>query len=1302
MSKTSWTPEQLEAINQKGCNLLVAAAAGAGKTAVLVERIIRRITDPRNPVDIDRLLVVTFTNAAATEMRERIGEALWKEIERQPDDKHIKRQLTLLGKASITTVHSFCLEVIRRNFQSCNIDPDFRIADAAEASLMKLEALNEVFEEQYEDGGKTGAFYELLESYGGGNDDGGLMNLVLALYNFVQSSPSPGEWLEEMAERFNSRVEDEDFALTPWGGILTNVARMKAEGLVSRLEGAMVLASDDPGLEKYLPVLEEDSNRLDGLLQCFHGDDTPIWDDIFRYLSSYTFSRMPNAGKNADKALKESIKSRRDEIKATIKGIKEGIFTNSSADILSDLRKLYPLMLTLTGLVSALEVTYSRKKSGKSVIDFNDMEHICLGILSRKDEEGIIKPSPVALKYRDKFEEILVDEYQDSNLVQETIVRIISRDESARPNIFMVGDVKQSIYRFRQARPDLFMEKYDRYAITSGGKDRKILLFKNFRSRKEVLHGVNYVFRQIMSRDAGELEYTEGESLRPGAIFPEGDREKGSIGGAVEVTIIQTEEDELRSAGTESGGDFNDSSTFAAEDADIDRSVDPDDPSDSREDEAELLSSMQCEARVVGGRILAMLGRDGEGGQLVLDRGTGEYRPVEFKDIVILLRTTSKWSEVFTEELGMLGVPTYADSGSGFFKSPEVDVVLSLLQIIDNPLQDIPLLSVLRSPIVGMTTDELAEIRLTDRKSCYYDAMVAFAGREDYKGGDGSSKAVKFLKDLSRWRKTAVYTSTDNLLWQLYTETGYLSIVGAMQMGEQRQANLRILYDRAQKFEATSYKGLFNFINFIQRLKSSSGDMGAAKLLGENENVVRIMSIHKSKGLEFPVVILSGCGKKFNFQDMNSSILFHQEMGLGPDVVDAKGRFTYPSVAKLAIKEKLRLETLSEEMRILYVGMTRAKEKLIITGTVKSVSSAVGKWTTSAAAKGNRLTANDMLKGRRYLDWLGPALIRHRDGEALRKFSMDEFEPESGEGVQILEDDSLWDIRIVERGDVADSGQHVEGGPTGIAEWFEASGAMQVSIKHGEDEAGKEIASKAGNTVADRDKAAEFNDIRSRLEWKYPYVGADRIPAKLSVTELKRLFDKGADDDITRIPAYKTSMVKKPAFLEGKKGLNAAEVGTVMHFVMQHIDLRKSDFKEQIEKMIGEELLTRQQGETVDVERISRFCLSDIGQRMIRAETLNREVPFNLEIPVEEVYKDMSGEKLLLQGVIDCWFEEEDGVVLLDYKTDQLPEGGTDILKERYRIQLEYYARALSKLTGKVVKEKLIYLFCNGETIKLI
>lgn len=1372
-----WTEEQLDAITERGCNLLVAAAAGAGKTAVLVERIIRKITDRENPVDIDRLLVVTFTNAAATEMRERIGDALADALEADPSSANLQKQMALLDRASIMTLHSFCLEVVRSHFHALDLDPMFRIADETECTLLRLDALEQLFEQKYENEDKDSVFFQLVDSYGGGRDDSSLRDIVMALHRFTGSHPWPAQWLAAQAEAYNTGASA-CLSSTPWAHVLLKAAAAELQGLLAMLEKAAARASRAEGLEPYCGVLDSDMELLENLLTLcrealakaeqtgtpsvqtdnpfiqtdtlFVHTDTPlpsagtvlsemqsvsetamifneIWDRLHAAFSSFEPARLPRCGKNADKDMQEEIKAVRSTMKERIKKLLASGFDASSAEIADDFGKLYPRLKYLSEMVLEYEDIYRQKKKDKGLLDFNDLEHYCLKVLL---EDG--KPTAAARELRERYEEILVDEYQDSNLIQELILDTISGNQDNRHNVFMVGDVKQSIYRFRQARPELFLSKYTTYHHERGYDDRVIQLYKNFRSRPEVINSVNFIFRQIMSSQVGELDYTESEYLNPGAEFPR-PQEECTVGGAVELHVLDLASGEVeigadsfaparpeQDAGLPGDGgqpQSNGSALYTGQAQDTVQTADAvgDDMDDAEE---ESLDNIQYEARLVGRRIRSLITHRPDGYQ-VFDKKLGRYRPAEYRDIVILMRTTMNWADVFTDELAAMGIPAYADAGLGYFRTVEVETMLSLLQIIDNPLQDIPMLAVLRSPIGGFSTDDLADIRLSDRTASIYEAMVklACAGESELKDlqctQELAARIRKFIDDLNRWRDISQYTPTDELVWQLLLETGYYSYAGILPGGIERQANLRMLFERARQYEETSYKGLFNFINFINRLRSGGGDMGSAKILGENDNVVRIMSIHKSKGLEFPIVIVSGCGKKFNMQDLNSSILLHQELGFGPDIVDLDKRTVTPSLPKMAIRQKLRLETLSEEMRILYVAFTRAREKLIITGCVKDIKKQCAAWCSIAAAADDKLPSYNMMQALTYLDWIGPSVARHCSAGVIRQIAG------TDEGMDILNDASVWEVRFWGKGVSSLKKDAAEDG-SDFMDWLcpaddqtaskqdKAQTASESKLEQDKQDMGKEAFENAA-----KKETAEF---LKALEWEYPYRYLSTIPAKMSVTELKRRFMQ--EEQSESATPFVQPMIERPLFMEPERGLSAAHKGTVMHFVMQHLELGRlsgigskeeliSEIKAQFSSMKDRELLTQAEAESVRPQAVAAFFGSSVGQLMLASpRSVHRETAFNIEVKCSEIYGSLlpvqasDDDAMLLQGVIDCWIETDDGLVLLDYKTDFVPAGGSDIIKQRYKVQIDYYTKALEKITGRKVVSRYLYLFSSGELVQ--
>ena len=970
MSEVKWTKEQRAAIYTRNCNLLVAAAAGSGKTAVLVERIIEMITDKENPIDIDKLLVVTFTNAAASEMRERIGEAISKAIKSSENSKNLQRQLALLNKASITTIHSFCLEVIKNNFHMIDLDPGFRIGDETETSILKNEALDELFDFKYEeiDNGGGEDFKLLIESYCGNKNDENLKDLVRGIYNRIMSLPEPIKWLKEKRELFNID-ENYDFGKTSLADILRNKTKNTLIAGREQATTALNIAIGVPELEPCEKLFRTELAMIENSIEALHGN----WVELCKSILNINLgTRFPTLKKLEYKESKDKVKSLRDSYKDELNELIEEYAIFANDEYKDDIRAMYRNISSLSELVVEFIAMFKEKKKERAIIDFNDFEHYCLELLVlRKEdgepvfnEKGEYVPSQVAESLRDKYDEILIDEYQDSNMVQEVILNMISKVRIGEPNVFMVGDVKQSIYRFRQANPQLFLDKYERYSEYEGEQYRKIQLFRNFRSMENIIKGTNFIFEQIMTKEVGELNYTKEEALNFGAEYYEEEKtreEKNiNIGGPIEINLINDESEELQK---------------------------PEEYSDDLDEED--IGKKELEARLVAERIRQLIDNK-DNPYMVLDKNSKQYREVKYEDIVILLRSTSGWSDIFVDELKKRDIPVFADAGSGYFENTEVKTIVSLLHIIDNPIQDIHLIAVMRSPIGAFTPEELVQIRKANPEMSIFEASIRYSenrSRDSYEIQEELKEKISmFLSKLKLWREKSLYMPLDEFIWQLYMETGYYGFVGALNGGVQRQANLKILFQRAKAFDKTSYKGVFNFINFLNRVKSSSGDMGSAKVIGENENVVRIMSIHKSKGLEFPIVFLSAMGKQFNLQDLNNSMLFHEELGFGPNYINLENRATYPTLYKDIIKIKLKLETLSEEMRILYVAFTRAREKLILTATLKDVKKYCEKVGKVLVNNQEKLPLNYVGNVRTYLDWIIPCVRRHKDGSSLREF----------------------------------------------------------------------------------------------------------------------------------------------------------------------------------------------------------------------------------------------------------------------------------------------------------------------------
>ncbi|HZG61560.1 MAG TPA: helicase-exonuclease AddAB subunit AddA [Anoxybacillus sp.] len=1235
-TESHWTDEQWKAIVADGQDILVAAAAGSGKTAVLVERIIEKIVAKDDPVDVDRLLVVTFTNASAAEMKTRIGEAIEKALEKHPSSLHLRRQLSLLNRASISTIHSFCLDVIRKYYYLIDIDPVFRIADETETALLKEEVMEELFEEQY---GKEGneAFLNVVERYTTDRTDEDLQQLILELYEFSRSHPYPSAWLDQLVNMYDIS-EDTTVEQLPYIAYLSRYLDMELDAVKDLLAKALEIAYLPGGPLPRAENFRDDLEIVERLIEA----KKRSWQELYEQMHAFSFSRAKMCrGDEYKKELLDKASSLRETAKKKLEGIRDELFSFRPQTWLRHMKEMKPIVEVIVQLVKEFAERFRQAKLEKGLVDFSDLEHYCLQILRHPDSTlDKLIPSDAALDYRAQFVEVLVDEYQDVNMVQESILQLVTKEHEQTGNLFMVGDVKQSIYRFRLAEPFLFLSKYKRFTPDGRQTGLKIDLSRNFRSRTEVLDGTNFIFKQIMGETVGEIAYDEDAELKFGANdYPE----NGNA--AVEFLMINRAdaEKEIQAEVDESNFDLIE------------------------------LETVQLEARLMAQKIKQLISEPFE----VYDRKLKRSRRVMYRDIVILLRSMP-WAPQIIEEFRQQGIPVYADLSSGYFEATEVSIMLSLLKVIDNPYQDIPLAAVLRSPIVGLDENELAMIRIHDRKGTYYEALISFLNKvtTDTQEQQLQHRLHKFYKQLQQWRTKARQGSLADLIWQLYRETHFYDFVGGMPGGKQRQANLRALYDRARQYEATSFRGLFRFLRFIERMQNRGDDLGAARALGEQEDVVRLMTIHSSKGLEFPVVFVAGLARRFNMKDINRSYLLDKELGFATRFVDAKLRISYPTLPQLAMKRKLRFDLLAEEMRVLYVALTRAKEKLYLIGTVKDAGKEIENWK-------NHLTHTDWLlpdavraSANCYLDWIGPALIRHRDSSKLH-----------GDGVftsleEIANHPSKWNIEIIE----AKTLQQMD-------EIKQQQNAQII---------------KALEKMQPISQSSEYKEkIYHHLTWDYNDQLLTMLRAKQSVSELKRQREIfGENEDYALLRPFSSPIAKRPLFMQEKK-LTAAEKGTAMHMVMQHVELTKpiteETVREQIAKMVNEELLTYEQAEAVDVRSVVAFFATDIGKRLLKAKHIYREIPFSLSLAASEVY-GLEGkaerENVLIQGVVDCLFEDEAGLVLIDFKTDAITNrfpGGLDqakaVLEKRYRTQVDLYRRAIEQIWKKEVKECYLYLF---------
>ena len=1276
----SWTTEQQQVIDLRNRNILVSAAAGSGKTAVLVERIVKIITDKNHPVDIDHLLIVTFTNAAAAEMRERIGNAIEKALDEQPGDEHLLRQLTLIHNAQITTIDSFCLYVVRNHFHEIDLEPNFRIGDEGELKLLREDVLGKVLEQNYEE--PSEAFSDFVEGYASGRTDAALNEMILQLYEFSRSYPWPEKWLDSFVGIY--RIENrEELDRAEWLAPLTQNIRFVLKDCEQLLKQALAVTQQDDGPDMYEKAVRSDLEKYESLSKLTSFCELSV------ALSDIKYDRLASSrGFEGDPDKLELVKSLREQAKDVVKKICRQYFFCSPEMMIEQLERTEPMLEEVVRLTKQFADEFAAAKRRKNLVDFHDVEHFALQILVDEETE---KAKKTAEEFRDTFEEIMIDEYQDSNEVQETLLRSISREERGENNIFMVGDVKQSIYRFRLARPELFMKKYDSYSLEESTTQR-IDLHKNFRSREEVLTCTNDIFYKIMARSLGNVEYDAEAALYPGASYP-------VSADFIPEILLADSNDELL-------------------------------------EDTELTDKKTLEAKIVAEEIKHLMKT-----QPVTDKAAGTLRAAHYSDIVILLRSLSGWADSLVEVLNENGIPAHTVSSTGYFSTVEVQTVLSMLRLLDNPRQDIPMAAVLRSPMAGLTDEELAVLRLEDGSVPFHEAVLELAeglyeeggqieisnSEEDQKQGRNADektenhieitahwKLLKFYKKYKQLRQLVPDTPIHELIEIILRETGYGHYVAAMPAGNRRTANLNMLLEKAAAYEKTSYKGLFHFVRYIDELQKYDVDFGEADMVGENEDVVRIMSIHKSKGLEFPIVIVSGMGKNFNKQDTRSKMVLHPELGIGLDYMDGKKRIKSPTIAKKAIAKQIELENLGEELRVLYVALTRAKEKLILTGTLKDAAEKLEFYRqqanlSKAADRPLSYLTREGASG--YLDWILPAVLSYGD---------------------------KYPVRIVE--------------------------AAELVLDEVENqlEQNENLTERIGEI-----KAADpqlVGQLKRRFSQRYPYQTDILRKNKYSVSELKHraMREKFEAEQEETIPAFLEEPVTPtiPLFIQrqgsveqeaqnkaqdaGQEAESKAEQkiksntanrgalrGTAVHRVMECYDFAsEKSVYEQMEAMEKEEKITADMRALVREQTVADFVSSETGKRMALAQrggALYREKPFVMgfteeelerygfgagaqmienEAQTENAQQEIMSENVsqenhmheedltLIQGIIDVFWIEDDGITVLDYKTDRVDTAQE--LIDRYETQLKLYADALERVfaTRKLkVKEILIYSF---------
>ena len=1270
----NWTSKQQEVIDSRNRNLLVSAAAGSGKTAVLVERIIQMISEGDRPLDIDQLLVMTFTNAAAAEMRERIGAAVEQKLKERPEDEHLWLQAALIPQAQITTIDSFCLNIIRSHYNSLDIDPAFRMGDEGELSLLRGDCMGEMLENCYDEA--DAEFARFVEHFGRGKSDRGIEDVILQAWQFSQSHPWPGEWLascqKELEEESILEMEE-----SPWMVFLMEDVARQMEELSGQLGEAVQVCLEENGPLAYEPMLISDRSKIEAIGRAAA---TGSFEALYNSLQNMSFGRLASIrSKDIDGDKKAFVSACRDRVKKAVAKCRELYGQQSPEEVVESMRGTRTVIRELLRLTGMFDQAYRDAKRERNVLDFNDLEHLALEVLYEREETGdgeetvSRRPSQVADELSRQYEEILMDEYQDSNYVQEALITGISRERSGHPNVFMVGDVKQSIYRFRLARPELFMDKYETYSRERGPR-QMIELQQNFRSRESVLTSVNDVFYQIMTKNLGGITYTPETALYPGAKFEE-------VSGK---TVLDPEADAGKSGSREAAPVSLKAGTptellLVDTGADTLRQLD--------EDSLDY-TAKELEARLIAGRIRQLVSEDQ--GILVWDKSRGGYRRARYGDMVILLRSMSGWSEVFVNVLMNEGIPAFAQTRTGYFNTVEVETILSLLSVVDNPMQDIPLAAVMRSPIVGMDDEEMAWMMAVYKRNSkkgqdrgVYGAWklwleegwitVGLSGIPVKTAHSISFKSRRLSVLMERLRGEARHLPIHELLYRVYRESGYYDYVSAMPAGETRRANLDMLVEKAAAYESTSYKGLFHFVRYIEKLKKFDTDFGEASVAGEQDNTVRIMSIHKSKGLEFPVVFLAGLGKRFNKQDAYGQILLDADLGAAADFLDLELRVKAPTLKKQALKRRTELETMGEELRVLYVAMTRAKEKLIMTAADKSLENKLGKWKDIPLSQG-QLPYTILASANSCLDWLlmaQPAIpASHME---MRQIQVKDL---------IGEEITRQIIRKMKKEDLLNLD---------------------------------------GRRVYD---AAFGTRLREVLEYEYPYESDIGLYAMVSVSELKKQSQIGRTEDaigtdsgnlegialgeLKALTGSRDMAGSGPGESgEQKKTVSAgpnraALRGTAYHAVLEHIHFHEihglAEVKPVVDKLLEGGFLDQEAHDFINPKVIWNFLSSPLGKRMAKAQSegrIHKEQQFIIGIPAREMGLGDSDELVLIQGIIDAYLEEEDGLVLIDYKTDHVPEGdpkqGAKMLAERYRVQLDYYERALTQLTGKHVKERIIY-----------
>lgn len=1193
----NWTEEQREVIETRDKNILVSAAAGSGKTAVLTERILTLVTDKEHPVDIDRLVVVTFTRAAAAEMRERILKALQKKAEESGnEDAYLQKQLSYVHNARITTIDSFCMDVVRENFAALNIDPVFKIGEEGELVLLKADVIAKIMEEHYEKGEED--FLEFIDIYSSNRSDEQVEEMIFTLYEFAMSYPYPEEWVQKAYQ------QEGDITQSDWYQILQKQLELQLGIVSGEIRECLELTEEEDGPWAYKAAVLSDKVFLDAVLQA---DSYEERRKLFAGYAPEALSRKKQP--EADEKKKQAVKDIRDGYKKLLKGMAEKYYAKTMEEIMEDTKIAGKNVKVLAELVLSFMREYAAAKREKNLVDFSDIEHFALEILTQRQEDGTVRPSQTALTMAADIEEIMIDEYQDSNYVQEMILNSISGKGKSAHNLFMVGDVKQSIYKFRMAKPEIFLEKYNRFERMGDGPDRKIILSKNFRSRAAVLNVTNRVFEKIMIRELGGIVYDEENALYPGADYEGEDP-------AVELLIADTSVME---------GEEN-----------LENDV------EAKELEAEMAALRLKELYDSGFR--------------VRDKADGKMRQVRYSDMAVLLRSMGSYKDVYERVLKSKGIPVRCPVRKGCFDAFEVKMVLEFLSVIDNPRQDIPLTAVLKN-MFHMSEEEIAQIKLAGGQDSMYENVMA-----------AGEVTEQFRTLLEKYRREKTYRTIYDLINEILEDTGFEYFIAAFPDGTMRLANLSMLKERASIYQQGSYSGLFNFIRYIEKNQEYEVQQETMSGAGE-EDAVTIMSIHKSKGLEYPVVLAGALGKRFNQEDASRKVVLHQTFGIGMDRYDTEKNRKSSTLVKRAIAGQIVMENMAEELRVLYVAMTRAKEKLILAGSGKMEKKWAKYERLAAYAQNRPFQYNQIMAAGSYLDLL---LMSLTEGENHKG------RPKQG-----------YIITVKTAQELAE---------TLIREAYEKEQGKEV-LEH-------------WNSDHIYDKEAR-EEIEQSLAWQYPYSMDVLMKAKVSIADVKqKIMNEYAQEpeELTEPEMEIEQPEIVPAFLgEGTEEESVGIIrGNAYHRVFQILDYGRdlSDYGKinaYLDELAGQGLLQEKERKFVRNKDILQFLRSDVGIRMKAAwqnGTLKREQQFVMGVPASLVEEGYEGsETVLVQGIMDAYFEEDGQMCLVDYKTDFVDD--MQELKKRYQGQMNYYSYALERISGKKVKNQLVYSVHFGETIEI-